>query len=145
MSMGSWYILVTKLYASFRLSAEARRVRDAFFRSASLEQGLAGLAPGSLFRYIAAAGIEAGGHHEGTLTENIDRNTWVGMSVQRAVETVQSRLQDGLAWLATVGSTAPFVGLFGTVWGIYHALTAIGSPGRRRSTRSRVRSARRSS
>ncbi|MBR7780486.1 MotA/TolQ/ExbB proton channel family protein, partial [Undibacterium rugosum] len=56
-------------------------------------------------------------------------NTWVSMSIQRAVDKVQSRLQDGLAFLATVGSTAPFVGLFGTVWGIYHALTAIGMSG----------------
>ncbi len=51
------------------------------------------------------------------------------MSIQRSVEKVQSRLQDGLAFLATVGSTAPFVGLFGTVWGIYNALTAIGVAG----------------
>ncbi len=129
MSMGSWYILITKLYASFRLSAEARTVRGAFFRSASLDEGLRNLRPDSVFRYLAGAGIEAGEHHEGALTENIDRSTWVGMSVQRAVETVHSRLQDGLAWLATVGSTAPFIGLFGTVWGIYHALTAIGIAG----------------
>ena len=73
--------------------------------------------------------MEASEHHEGALTENIDRNTWVAMSVQRSVDKVQSRLQDGLAFLATVGSTAPFVGLFGTVWGIYHALTAIGIAG----------------
>src|SRR5205085_1837308 len=59
----------------------------------------------------------------------IDLHTWVTMSIQRAAENVQSRLQDGLAFLATVGSTAPFVGLFGTVWGIYHALTAIGIAG----------------
>jgi biopolymer transport protein ExbB len=51
------------------------------------------------------------------------------MGVQRAVENITSRMQDGLAFLATVGSTAPFVGLFGTVWGIYHALTAIGLSG----------------
>ncbi|MBC3933701.1 MotA/TolQ/ExbB proton channel family protein, partial [Undibacterium curvum] len=68
-------------------------------------------------------------HHEGALLEQIDLNTWVSMSIQRAVDKVQSRLQDGLAFLATVGSTAPFVGLFGTVWGIYHALTAIGMSG----------------
>ena len=104
-------------------------MRTAFFRAASLEEGLRGLKEGSLFRFLAAAGIDAGEHHEGALTEHIDRNTWVAMSVQRAVETVQSRLQDGLAWLATVGSTAPFIGLFGTVWGIYHALTAIGIAG----------------
>ncbi len=66
--------------------------------------------------------------HEGLLG-GIDLNTWVTMSVQRAMENVQNRLQDGLAFLATVGSTAPFVGLFGTVWGIYHALTAIGIAG----------------
>ena len=59
----------------------------------------------------------------------IDLHTWVTMSIQRTGENVQSRLQDGLAFLATVGSTAPFVGLFGTVWGIYHALTAIGIAG----------------
>ena len=63
------------------------------------------------------------------MLQQIDLNTWVTMSIQRAVENVQSRLQDGLAFLATVGSTAPFVGLFGTVWGIYHALTAIGIAG----------------
>ncbi|HEX3059494.1 MAG TPA: MotA/TolQ/ExbB proton channel family protein, partial [Usitatibacter sp.] len=68
-------------------------------------------------------------HHEGKLLEQIDLNTWVTMSLQRAVDNVSSRLQDGLAFLATVGSTAPFVGLFGTVWGIYHALTAIGIAG----------------
>ena len=64
-----------------------------------------------------------------TKPENIDLNTWVTMSVQRSVDNVNNRLQDGLAFLATVGSTAPFVGLFGTVWGIYHALTAIGIAG----------------
>ena len=51
------------------------------------------------------------------------------MKVQRSLDDVQSRLQDGLAFLATVGSTAPFIGLFGTVWGIYNALTAIGIAG----------------
>jgi len=129
MSLGSWYVLVTKLYASLKLSAEASAVRTGFFRSPSLEDGLRGLKEGSAFRYLATAGMEASEHHEGALTENIDHNTWVAMSVQRAVDTVQSRLQDGLALLATVGSTAPFIGLFGTVWGIYHALTAIGIAG----------------
>ena len=74
-------------------------------------------------------GVKADEHHEGTLVESIDRHTWISMSVERAVGNIQSRLQDGLAFLATVGSTAPFVGLFGTVWGIYHALTAIGIAG----------------
>ncbi|MGA9918471.1 MAG: MotA/TolQ/ExbB proton channel family protein, partial [Paraburkholderia sp.] len=59
----------------------------------------------------------------------VDLNTWIGVSIERATTVVSNRLQDGLAFLATVGSTAPFVGLFGTVWGIYHALTAIGVAG----------------
>ena len=59
----------------------------------------------------------------------VDFNTWVTMSIQRAINNVQSRMQDGLALLATVGSTAPFVGLFGTVWGIYNALVKIGMSG----------------
>ena len=129
MSMASWYILVTKLYASFQIAAEARVARTDFFKAASLQAGTQVLKEGSAFRYIAQTGIDAGVHHEGTLTEHIDRNTWVTMSVQRSVDEVQSRLQDGLAVLATVGSTAPFIGLFGTVWGIYHALTAIGIAG----------------
>jgi biopolymer transport protein ExbB len=128
MSMGSWYILITKLWESFKLSGEAKAGRG-FFKSASLSDGVKTLKAGSAFHFIAQTGVEAGEHHEGSLTENIDRNTWVTMNVQRAVDTVQSRLQDGLAVLATVGSTAPFIGLFGTVWGIYHALTAIGIAG----------------
>ena len=129
MSVASWYILVTRLAASLKLSAEARSVRQSFFKASTLQAGVATLGAGSAFRYIAEAGINAREHHEGTLTEHIDRNTWITMSVQRSVDEVQSRLQGGLAILATVGSTAPFIGLFGTVWGIYHALTAIGIAG----------------
>ena len=129
MSMGSWYILITKLWESMKISGEAKAARASFFKAASLQAGAATLKEGSAFRFIADTGIAAGEHHEGELTENIDRNTWVTMSVERAVGEVQSRLQDGLAFLATVGSTAPFIGLFGTVWGIYHALTAIGIAG----------------
>ena len=129
MSMGSWYILVTKLYESLKIAGEARAARKGFFKHASLGDAAKTLKPGSAFRFIAETGIDANDHHEGALTEHIDRNSWVTMSVQRSVEDVQSRLQDGLAFLATVGSTAPFVGLFGSVWGIYHALTAIGIAG----------------
>ena len=129
MSMGSWYILITKLYESLKLSGEARSAQRSFFKSRSLREGAEGLKAGSAFRFIADSGIHASEHHEGALTENIDHNSWVSMSVQRSIDDIQSRLQDGLAFLATVGSTAPFVGLFGTVWGIYHALTAIGIAG----------------
>jgi biopolymer transport protein ExbB len=129
MSMGSWYIIFVKLWEQAKLMREGREMRNSFWKAPSLRDGTKRLKEGSAYRYIAETGIEANEHHEGALTENIDLNQWVTMSVQRAVESVQSRSQDGLAFLATVGSTAPFVGLFGTVWGIYHALTAIGIAG----------------
>jgi biopolymer transport protein ExbB len=129
MSFGSWYIMVTKLFEQLRLNRQARDAQKSFWSAKSLKDGMGGLKEGSAFRYIAESGINASEHHEGALLEQIDLNTWVTMSVQRAMENIQNRLQDGLAFLATVGSTAPFVGLFGTVWGIYHALTAIGIAG----------------
>jgi biopolymer transport protein ExbB len=129
MSLGSWYILITKLYESFKISGQAREMRKGFFKAPNVVDAVKTLKDGSAFRFIAESGVSASDHHEGALTENIDRNTWVTSSVQRSIDDVQSRLQDGLAVLATVGSTAPFVGLFGTVWGIYHALTAIGIAG----------------
>ena len=129
MSMGSWYILVTKLYESFKISSQARAARKGFYKAVNLSEAIKSLKDGSAFRFIAESGLQASEHHEGAVTENIDRNTWITSNVQRSIDDVQSRLQDGLAVLATVGSTAPFVGLFGTVWGIYHALTAIGISG----------------
>ena len=129
MSMASWYVIFVKLWEQQKLMKEGNVVRNGFWKANSLREGASRLKQGSAYRYIAETGIEANEHHEGTLTENVDLNSWVTMSVQRAVDAVQSRMQNGLAILATVGSTAPFVGLFGTVWGIYHALTAIGIAG----------------
>ena len=129
MSMGSWYIMFVKVYEQFKLFRQARDVLSSFWSAGSVQEGVGTLKEGSPFRFVAEQGIKATSHHEGKLLETIDLNTWVTMSIQRAVENVSSRLQDGLAFLATVGSTAPFVGLFGTVWGIYHALTAIGIAG----------------
>ena len=129
MSMGSWYIMVVKVYEQFKLFRQSKDAASTFWTAGSVQEGASSLKEGSAFRFIAEGGIQATEHHEGKLLEQIDLNTWVSMSIQRASENVQSRLQDGLAFLATVGSTAPFVGLFGTVWGIYHALTAIGIAG----------------
>jgi biopolymer transport protein ExbB len=129
MSMGSWYIMFVKVYEQMKLFRQFKDVQAQFWASSSIQEGAATLKEGSPFRYIAESGIKATSHHEGKLLEQIDLNTWVTMSIQRAVDNVSSRLQDGLAFLATVGSTSPFVGLFGTVWGIYHALTAIGIAG----------------
>jgi biopolymer transport protein ExbB len=129
MSMGSWYIMFVKVYEQMKLFKQAKEVQAKFWSAGSVQEGVGNLKEGSPFRYIAESGIKSTTHHEGKLLEQIDLNTWVTMSIQRAVDNVASRLQDGLAFLATVGSTSPFVGLFGTVWGIYHALTAIGIAG----------------
>ncbi|MEP6505895.1 MAG: MotA/TolQ/ExbB proton channel family protein [Betaproteobacteria bacterium] len=129
MSMGSWYIIFTKYWEQRKMFQSANGVGDGFWTAGSIKAGANTLEEGSAFRYIAESGLKSSDHHEGTLVEQIDRHTWISMSVARAVENIQSRLSDGLAFLATVGSTAPFVGLFGTVWGIYGALTQIGIAG----------------
>ena len=128
MSMGTWYILIVKLFEQFRLMKESNEVGEGFWAHGSLQQGIDGLKDTSAFRFIAESGVKASSKHSG-LMGDVDLNEWVTMSIQRASENVQNRTQDGLAFLATVGSTAPFVGLFGTVWGIYNALTAIGVAG----------------
>jgi len=128
MSMGSWYIIITKVYEQYKMGKHARAADKTFWKAPSVREGAEGLKKASPFRFIAETGIEATSKHAGLL-ENINMNEWITMSIQRAIDNVQSRTQDGLAFLATVGSTAPFVGLFGTVWGIYHALTAIGIAG----------------
>src|SRR5262249_45309295 len=129
MSMGSWYIMFVKVYEQAKLFKQAAQVEKGFWAASSVNEGCQSLKENTAYRYIGESGIKATAHHEGKLLEQIDLNTWITMSIQRAVDNVSSRLQDGLAFLATVGSTAPFVGLFGTVWGIYHALTAIGIAG----------------
>lgn len=129
MSMGSWYIMITKFFEQFRANRRAKHADEQLWSAPSLAEGAKKLDEQSPFRFIAETAIEAGEHHDEALLEAVDRNTWIDVSVERAITSVSNRLQDGLAFLGTVGSTAPFVGLFGTVWGIYHALTAIGIAG----------------
>ena len=129
MSMASWYVIFTKLFEQRQMLKSAKTSADTFWKASSVKAGVGGLEEGSAFRYIAEQGIKASDHHEGTMVETIDKHTWISMSVDRSVGSIQNRLQDGMAVLATVGSTAPFVGLFGTVWGIYNALVKIGISG----------------
>ena len=129
MSIGSWYIIITKLLDQMKIFKQAKEAASKFWKAPSIAAGSATLSEGSPFRFIAESGTKATAHHDGALLEQIDLSTWVTMSIQRASDKVQSRLQDGLSFLATVGSTAPFIGLFGTVWGIYGALTNIGMTG----------------
>ena len=127
MSIGSWYIMITKVIEQAKMNRQAKAT-EGVWKAGTVKQGADMLEAQSPFRFIAEAGLDASKKHDGLL-EHVDLNDWVTMSIQRAIERVQSRMQDGLAFLATVGSTAPFIGLFGTVWGIYNALTAIGIAG----------------
>lgn len=128
MSAVTWYIMVTKLWEQQRLfiqAKEAKKLWDSF----SMSEGVQKLAKDSAYRGLVEDGIKAVKHHDGKLTDRIDLQDWVSSTIQRNVDAIQSALQGGLAFLATTGSTAPFIGLFGTVWGIYHALVAIGLAG----------------
>jgi biopolymer transport protein ExbB len=128
MSLASWYVLITKLLAQSRMGGQGKAANASFWKADSVQQGASALQVGSPYRFIAESALEATHKHTG-LIGKVDLNTWVAQSIERAVGTVHSRTQEGLAVLATVGSTAPFVGLFGTVWGIYNALVRIGVSG----------------
>jgi len=127
MSLGSWYVILGKLIEQARLRRHAR-ASARLWSASQVNEGIAALPAASPFRYIAETGLGSVEKH-GAVGAHIDFNDWLALSIQQPIEHVQNRLQGGLAFLATVGSTAPFVGLFGTVWGIYHALTAIGLSG----------------
>jgi biopolymer transport protein ExbB len=129
MSMASWYVIIVKLLEQRSMLKSAKESADSFWKATSVKAGAGALKEGTAFHFIAEQGIKASDHHEGTMVEAIDKNTWISMAVDRAVGSINNRLQDGMAILATVGSTAPFVGLFGTVWGIYNALVKIGISG----------------
>ena len=128
MSVASWYVLVTKLVAQSKMGGQGRHANQSFWAADTVRQGTDTLQQGSPYRFIAESALEATHKHHGLIGQ-VDLNTWVTQSIERAVATVHSRTQEGLAVLATVGSTAPFVGLFGTVWGIYNALVKIGASG----------------
>lgn len=129
MSIGTWYIMVTKFIQQAKIKRQGKEAEAKFWDAASIDTAAETLDEASAYRFIAEKGINSTKKHGGNLLERIDFNTWVTISIQRAIDKIQSHLSGGLAFLATVGSTAPFVGLFGTVWGIYHALTAIGISG----------------
>ena len=130
MSLGTWIVLGTKWLEQRKLLGEAKVVGagSRFWSAGSLQQGTEGLVQEGAFRFIADTALEASKRHEGVLA-GVDLGSWISTSLEEAGEEVEHRLQKGLAFLATVGSTSPFIGLFGTVWGILNALTAIGIAG----------------
>lgn len=125
MSLGTWYIFVTKFVEQARLLSQAKATEKKFWTAGNLEEGIDKLGKNNVFRNVAERGQQAMARQGGMLTQA----DWVQMSLNRAVEEENSRLAGGISFLASVGSTAPFVGLFGTVWGILNALTAIGIAG----------------
>jgi len=128
MSIGSWYIMIVKVLEQAKMGRQAKAAVKNFWTAGTVQQGAEALEKNSPFRFMADAATNAIKKHEG-LMGHIPLNDWMAMGIQRAVDRIQSNTQAGLAFLATVGSISPFVGLFGTVWGIYHALTAIGISG----------------
>jgi biopolymer transport protein ExbB len=134
MSLYSWYVILTKAFDQRELRKQALTAEKDFWSASNLQDGLSRLKGGddNAFRQLAADGLQSLEHHErnkGRLTETIDLHDWISSHLQRRVDIINSELSKGMSVLASVGSTAPFVGLFGTVWGIYHALIAIGISG----------------
>ncbi|MBV7257100.1 MotA/TolQ/ExbB proton channel family protein [Pacificimonas sp. WHA3] len=129
MSLGTWYLLFTKWFDQRKIMNESKEIDKKFWTAPSLREGASKLPKNSPYRMIVDDGIRASEHHEGRLTDKIDEHEWVTMSLERSQAAISSKLAGGLSFLASVGSTAPFVGLLGTVVGIYRALIGIGVAG----------------
>ncbi|WP_375404025.1 MotA/TolQ/ExbB proton channel family protein [uncultured Sphingomonas sp.] len=128
MSVVSFYILFSKLFEQQKIINQAKRVRQAFWQSNSLREGSAKLEKNSAYKQLVDDGLSAQEQHT-RLTDPVEAHDWLHGSLARSEAAINSKLGSGLAFLATVGATAPFIGLFGTVIGIYRALIKIGSSG----------------
>ena len=129
MSLGTWYIGVLKFLEQAKLLKQGQEAKNLNWQAAPLAVGINELKQESAFRFIAQSAVDAASKHVSGQYQRVSFSNWMEMAIQRSINVINGRLQGGLPFLATVGSTAPFVGLFGTVWGIYHALTAIGMSG----------------
>ena len=133
MSLASWIVILMKALDVMRAKRQAALV-EGFWHAADLAEGVARLTPaeGNPFRDLAVQGREAAAQHRAAkaqLHDSLNASDWISRALQGSIDQTMTRLQAGLAVLASVGSTAPFVGLFGTVWGIYHALMRISALG----------------
>ena len=128
MSLLSWYFIIAKLLDQRRLTTQALAAKKAFTGADALRKRSDALDKASPFRFMVDSALEAMRRHT-SLAGQVDMNSWLSQDILRSVATLQIRSQEGMSVLATVGSTAPFVGLFGTVWGIYNALVTIGVSG----------------
>ena len=132
MSLSTWIVIIVKALDLRKYAVQARLI-ESFWHAADFVDGLAKLGPdpANPFRALAMEGREATAHHHAQpqLHDSLDVSEWLTRSLRNSIDESTARLQSGLAVLASVGSTAPFVGLFGTVWGIYHALMSISAAG----------------
>lgn len=128
MSIFSFYILFTKLFEQQKIIGQGRRIRQSFWNMTSLKEGAGKLEKNSAYRQIVDDALVAQEQHN-KLTDPVEAHDWLHGSLNRSQGLINSKLGGGLAFLATVGATAPFIGLFGTVIGIYRALIKIGLAG----------------
>jgi len=130
MSAYSWFIIFTKWWEQRRLLKQAAEADKNFWGADNIQNGVGKLTgKGNIFKAIASEAIDAAQHHDTRMTQEVPLHEWIDNVIARGVARIGSALQTQLPFLATTGSTAPFIGLFGTVWGIYHALVAIGVAG----------------
>ncbi len=128
MSFGSFFILFTKWSDQAKIMKQARDLPTNFWRAPSLRDGATKLEKNSAWRQIVDDGLSAEDQHS-KMTDSMEAHDWLHGSLARSESFINARLAQGLPFLATVGATAPFIGLFGTVVGIYRALIAIGIAG----------------
>jgi biopolymer transport protein ExbB len=130
MSAYSWFIIFTKWWEQRRLLKQAAEADKHFWAADNIKNGVGKLTgKGNIFKAIASEAIDSAEHHDSRMTQEVPLHEWIDNVIARGVARIGSALQTSLPFLATTGSTAPFIGLFGTVWGIYHALVAIGVAG----------------
>jgi len=130
MSAYSWFIIFTKWWEQRRLLKQAAEADKNFWAADNIKNGVGKLTgKGNIFKAIASEAIDSAEHHDSRMTQEVPLHEWIDNVIARGVARIGSALQTQLPFLATTGSTAPFIGLFGTVWGIYHALVAIGVAG----------------
>jgi biopolymer transport protein ExbB len=129
MSVASWSLLITKLWQDWKAARNGAAFISHFQTHRSLEATERSVPEDSEYKQLTRLGMEAAAHHQSLTVESCSRDEFTARALQRGLQEAQGRMESGLTVLASVGSVAPFVGLFGTVWGIYHALASISASG----------------
>jgi biopolymer transport protein ExbB len=133
MSVASWYFMVVKTYQTMQLKSAAKRYMAEFWAAANLQTAINTIKINSPAHQLAANAVDAAHHHQTHVARNLEESCsydeFIARNMRRSLSQTSAQLESGLSVLASVGSVSPFVGLFGTVWGIYHALASISASG----------------